>query len=253
MFSSKKLLKFSEISHGFFNKAGGVSKGIYKSLNCGIGSKDKKINVKKNLKIVKEKINKRSKEIFLVKQFHGNKFLFLSKKTKIQNRSINADAIITEKKKFPIAVLTADCVPILLYDKKRKMIAAIHAGWKGAFKGIVIKVISFMLKKGCRRKDITVAIGPSIAQKSYNVKLDFKNKFIKKHKKNKIFFKNRNKLIYFDLVNYVKSQLKFSQINKIDTLNIDTYDKKNNFFSARRSLKLKHEDYGRNISIIMIN
>ena len=110
-----------------------------------------------------------------------------------------------------------------------------------------------MLKKGCRRKDITVAIGPSIAQKSYNVKLDFKNKFIKKHKKNKIFFKNRNKLIYFDLANYVKSQLKFSKINKIDTLNIDTYDKKNNFFSARRSLKLKHEDYGRNISIIMIN
>ena len=81
MFSSKKLLKFSEISHGFFNKAGGVSKGIYKSLNCGIGSKDKKINVKKNLKIVKEKINKRSKEIFLVKQFHSKKFHFINEYT----------------------------------------------------------------------------------------------------------------------------------------------------------------------------
>ena len=253
MFYSKKLLKFSEISHGFFNRNGGVSKGIYKSLNCGVGSKDKKISVRKNLKIVKKKINKKSKEIFLVKQIHGNKFVFLSENAKIKNRSISADAIITEKKKFPIAILTADCVPILLFDKKRKIIAAIHAGWRGALKGVVSIVIKFMLKKGCSRKEITAAIGPSITQKNYNVKINFRNKFLKKHKKNKIFFKYSNKLIYFDLPNYIKSQLKFNKINKIDTINIDTYDKKNNFFSARRSLKLKHDDYGRNISIIMIN
>ena len=253
MLNSKKLSKFSEISHGFFNKNGGVSKGIYKSLNCGVGSKDKKNNVKKNLKIVVKKICKKSKEIFLVKQTHSNKFLFLSKNTKIKNRSITADAIITDKKDFPIAVLTADCAPILLFDKKRKMIAVIHAGWRGAFKGILSKVINFMLKKGCDRKDIVVAIGPSITQKNYNVKLDFKNKFIKKHKKNKIFFKNINKLIYFDLPNFIKSQLKLNKISKIDMINIDTYDKKNNFFSARRSIKLRHDDYGRNISIIMIN
>ena len=191
MLHSKKLSKFTEISHGFFNKNGGVSRGIYKSLNCGVGSKDKKDDVKKNLKIVRRKISKKSKEIFLVKQTHGNKFLFLSKNTKVKNRSIAADAIITDKKDFPIAVLTADCVPILLFDKKRKMIAAIHAGWRGAFKGVISKVINFMLKKGCDRKDIIVAIGPSITQKNYNVKLDFKNKFIKKHKKNKIFFKNK--------------------------------------------------------------
>ena len=253
MFSSKKLSRFSEISHGFFNKTGGVSEGIYKSLNCGIGSKDKKNNIKKNLKIVRTKFNKKLKMIFLVKQMHSSKFVFLSKNAKIKNRSISADAIITEKKKFPIAVLTADCTPLLLFDKKRKMIAAIHAGWKGALNGIVSKVIKFMLKKGCDEKDIIVAIGPSIAQKSYNVKQDFKNKFLKNHKKNKIFFKNTNKLIYFDLPNYIKSQLKFCKISKIDMVNIDTYDKKNNFFSARRSLKLKHADYGRNISIIMIN
>ena len=232
---------------------GGVSKGIYKSLNCGIGSKDKKNNVKKNLEIVKKKIGKKSKEIFLVKQIHSNKFIFLSENTKIKNRSINADAIIPKKKNFPIAILTVDCVRILLFDRKRKMIAAIHAGWRGAFKGIINKVIKFMLKKGCNKKDITAAIGPSIAQKSYNVRIDFKNKFIKKHKKNKIFFKNIKNLIYFDLTNYIKSELKFNKISKIDMVNIDTYDKKNNFFSARRSLKLKHDDYGRNISIIMIN
>ena len=100
MIKSKKLLKFSEINHGFFNKKGGVSKGIYESLNCGIGSKDKKNSVKKNLKIVKKKIAKKSNEIFLVKQTHGNKFIFLSKNAKLKNRSINADAIITEKKKI---------------------------------------------------------------------------------------------------------------------------------------------------------
>ncbi len=253
MINSKKLSKFADISHGFFNKNGGVSKGIYKSLNCGIGSKDNRINVSQNLAIVKKKISKKSKKIFLVKQIHSDKFIFLSKKTKIKDRNIFADAIITEKEKIPIAVLTADCVPILIFDNKRKMIAAIHAGWKGAFKGIVNKVLKFMIKKGCDKNNITVAIGPSIAQKNYNVKLDFKNRFIKKHKKNKIFFKNSGKLIYFDLPNYIKSQLKFNKISKIDMINIDTYDKKNKFFSARRSLKLKHEDYGRNISIIMIN
>ncbi len=253
MINSKKLSKFSEISHGFFNRNGGVSEGIYKSLNCGTGSKDMQNNIKKNLKIVKKKISKKSKEIFLVKQIHSNKFIFLSKNTKIKNRSINADAIITERVKLPIAILTADCVPLLLFDKRRKIVAAIHAGWRGALKGIINKVIKFMLKKGCNIKHITVAIGPSINQRNYNVKIDFKNKFIKKHKKNKIFFKNRNNLIYFDLPNYIKSQLKFNKISKIDMINIDTYEKKNNFFSARRSLKLKHDDYGRNISIIMIN
>ena len=253
MLNSKKLSKFSEISHGFFNRNGGVSEGIYKSLNCGTGSKDRKNNIKKNLKIVKKKISKKSKEIFLVKQIHSNKFIFISKNTKIKNRSINADAIITEREKLPIGILTADCVPLLLFDKRRKIIAAIHAGWRGALKGIINKVIKFMLKKGCSKKHITAAIGPSINSKNYNVKIDFKDKFIKKHKKNKIFFKNRNKLIYFDLPNYIKSQLKFNKISKIDMINIDTYEKKNNFFSARRSLKLKQDDYGRNISIIMIN
>jgi len=192
------------------------------------------------------------KNIFLVHQIHSDKFVFIDKNFKFQKK-IKADAIITDQKEIPIAVLTADCVPLLLCDKKRNMIAAIHAGWKGAFKGIVNKVINFMLKKGCNRKDIIVAIGPSINQKNYNVGTEFKKKFTKKHKKNKIFFQNKNKLIYFDLPNYVKSQVKLNRIYNIDMLHVDTFDKKNNFFSARRALKLRHNDYGRNISIIMIN
>ncbi len=253
MFISKKLSKFKEINHGFFNKNNGTSEGIYKSLNCGIGSKDNKSNVKKNLQIVKKKICKKSKEIFLVKQNHSNKFIFIGKNSKMKNRSINADAIITEKKNFPIAVLTADCAPILIFDKKKKIVAAIHAGWKGAYKGIIQKVVKFMFNKGCKKKDIITAIGPCIKVENYEVQNKFKNMFIKKDKKNITFFKKKRKRTYFNLSNYIKRQFKLYQIKNIDILNIDTFNTKNNFFSARRSLKQNHSDYGRNISIIVIN
>ncbi len=253
MIISKKLSIQKEIRHGFFNKLGGKSVGIYKSLNCGPGSKDKKNKIVENLKIVKNKIDKKSKNIFLLHQFHSNKFVFIGKKFKFNKKRIKADAIITNQKKLPIAVLTADCVPILLYDSKKKMVAAIHAGWKGAFKGIIKKVITFMMLKGCKKNHITAAIGPSIQQNSYNVGNEFKARFIKKNRSNKIFFKRKKNIIYFDLPNFVKSQLKSNKITKIDMINIDTFVKKNNFFSARQSLKLKHDDYGRNISIIMIN
>jgi YfiH family protein len=252
LITSKKLNKLNGISHGFFNRYGGKSKGIYKSLNCGPGSNDKKINIYKNLKIVKSKINNNCKNIILLNQIHSNKFIFINKNYK-KKRKFKADAIITNQKKLPIGILTADCVPILICDKKKNIIAAIHAGWKGAYKNILIKVVKFMLKKDCHIKDIHVAIGPCISQKNYNVKEDFFKKFIKKDKKNIKFFKKRKNLLYFDLPGYIKSQLKIMKISNIDHINIDTFEYKNNYFSARRSIRLKHDDYGRNISIIMIN
>ena len=253
MIRSKKLKKLKEISHGFFNRNGGKSKGIYKSLNCGLGSNDKKINIQKNLKIAKNKISKNSKNILLVNQTHSQKYIYINNSNKIKSKRVKADAIITNQKKLPIAILTADCVPILIYDDALKIIAAIHAGWRGAYKGIINNVIKFMIKKGSKIKNIHAAIGPSISQKNYNVKKDFLKKFLKKNKKNKVFFKKRKNLIYFNLPKYVKSQLISNKISNIDHINIDTYDYKNNFFSARRSLRLNHDDYGRNISIIMIN
>ena len=253
MITSKLLSKHKKINHGFFNRMGGKSSGIYKSLNCGPGSNDFKSKIKSNLKIVKNKISKKSRNIFLMNQIHGNKIIYISKNFKFKKKKIKADAIITDQKKIPIAVLTADCAPILLYDKKINMIAVIHAGWKSAYKGIIKKVVDFMLNKGCKEKNIFATIGPCIHLKSYNVKNDFQKKFLKKNKKNKVFFKNMKNIIYFDLPNYVKSQLKSSKISNIEIIKIDTFDSKNNFFSARRSLKLKHDDYGRNISIIMIN
>ncbi len=255
MITSKILSKHKEISHGFFNKNGGKSNGIYKSLNCGFGSNDQKIKIKKNLKIVKDKISKKkSRNIFFVHQVHSNNFVYIDKNFKFKkNKKIKADAIITNQRKVPIAVLTADCVPVLLYDNKKNIVAAIHAGWKGAFKGIINNVISFMQKKGCKKKDIFAAVGPCIGRKSYNVKDDFKKKFLKKDINNKAYFSYKKNTIYFNLPSYVRSQLKFNKITNIDMKNIDTFNKKNNFFSARRALRSKHDDYGRNISIIMIN
>ncbi len=253
MIVSRKLLKHKKISHGFFNRNGGKSFGIYKSLNCGPGSEDKKEKVEKNLKIAKNIIGKTTKNIFLLHQTHSNKFVFIDKNYKFKNKKIKADAIITNQPKLPIAVLTADCVPVLLFDQKKEMIAAIHTGWKGAFKGIIQRVIKFMVKKGCKQDNIIAAIGPCINKKSYNVKQDFKKKFLKKNRNNKSFFSNKKKMIYFDLPNYVKTQLNLNKISNIDMNNTDTFIKKNNFFSARRALKSGHNDYGRNISIIMIN
>ena len=253
MIMSKQLLKHKRISHGFFNRNGGKSKGIYKSLNCGLGSNDKINRIKANLKIVKKKIGNTSKDIFLLNQIHSNKFIFVNKNFKFDKKRIKADAIITDQLRLPIAILTADCVPILLYDQKKKIIAAIHAGWKGALRGIIKNVINFMFKKGCKKNNIIAAIGPCIGLASYNVKEDFKKKFLKKDKKNEVFFNYRKNTIYFDLPNYVKTQLKLNKISNIDMRNTDTFIKKNNFFSARQALRSKHDDYGRNISIIMIN
>ena len=252
MIKSKKLSKFTHIKHGFFNKKGGKSKGIYKSLNCGIGSSDSNKNVKKNLNIVCKKINCSSRKLILLNQIHSNKFIYVDEKYKFKSKP-KVDAVITNQKNLPIAILTADCVPILICDSQKKIIAAIHAGWKGAYKGIVDKVIKFMLKKGSKPQNITAVIGPSISIDNYEVQNDFKNKFLKKDRGNKIFFRIKRKKLYFDLSNYVKSMLLKNKIKKIEKIKIDTFDFKNKFFSARRALSLKHDDYGRNISIIMLN
>ena len=251
MIKSKILSRKKNLKHGFFNSVGGKSKNIYKSLNCGPGSKDKNLNVKKNLEIVRKKISKKAKNIFLIHQIHSNKFIYVNEN---YNKKIKpkADAIITNQRCLPIAVLTADCAPILIYDNKTNMIAAIHAGWKGAFKGIIDKVINFMVKKGCKLKNMTAVIGPSISVKNYEVKEDFRKKFIKKDKKSLKYFKINNNKLYFDLTKYVYSLLLQNKIKNIDTIKIDTFDIKNKFFSARRALQLKHNDYGRNISIIML-
>ena len=252
MIKSKKLSSFKSIEHAFFNRLGGKSTGIFKSLNCGPGSSDKQKNIQKNLEVVRNKIKTKSKVIILLNQVHSNKFHYIGKSSKV-NSKFEGDALVTDKRNMPIAVLTADCAPILIYDNNREMVAAIHAGWKGAYKDIIKKVVKFMIKKGCSTKNIIAFSGPGISGDSYQVREDFIKKFIKKDKKNIIFFKKTKSKNYFNLKKYVHFQLKSLDIKKIDNIDKDTFNAKNNFFSARRSISRNETDYGRNISIIMIN
>ena len=253
MIKSKKLSKFQQINHGFFDKKGGKSTGIYKSLNCGVGSSDSKKNVLINLKIVCKKINCSSKNLILLNQIHSSKFYFINKNYKFKKKKLNGDALITNVKKIALGVLVADCVPILIYDKNLKIISAIHAGWKSVYKEIIKKVVKFLIKKGSDTKNLVAVIGPSISEKSYEVQKDFKDKFLKKDKQSKFFFKIRKNKTYFGLNKYVYYHLKKLGIKNLEIIKKNTFDPKNNFFSARRSIQNKKNDYGRNISVIMIN
>ena len=133
-----------------------------------------------------------------------------------------------------------------------KLISAIHAGWKGAYKGIVKRVVKFFVKKGSKLENLIAAIGPCISQKNYEVGNNFKKKFLKQTTNNRIFFKSIKNKTYFSLNKYVHFQLKKLGIKKIDVIERDTYNPRNQFFSARRSKFNRENDYGRNISLIMI-
>jgi len=249
-FKSNKLSKIKNISHGFFSKKGGFSKGIYKSLNCGLGSKDNKLVVKKNIEVIKRKFN--SKHINLLHQVHGKKIINLVKKNK-NIKLGKADGIFTALDDNIIGILTADCVPILLSSRCGKYICAIHGGWKGLYKDIIKNAIKLFAKNKIKRKDIVCAIGPSIGHKSYEVKSEFKKKILKKNKKYQKLFTNNNGKILFNIKKYAFEKLIEEKINKIniEIKNKDTYSNPKLFFSFRRSVHKKEDDYGRNISIIV--
>ena len=249
MIKSKILKNQKYISHYFFNRLGGTSKGIYKSLNCGKGSKDKVANISKNLMIVSKKIGCKNENLVSLNQIHSNK---VHKINNVPKKRLTGDAMITNQQNIAISILTADCAPILIIDKKQKFVGAIHAGWKGAFKGIVKKTIQLLKKNGCSEKDMIACIGPCIKKNSYEVKDDFFKLFKNKNKKNVNFFTFKKKKIFFNLSEYIKSQFYENGVKKIDIIRKDTYTLENNFFSSRRSKKYKHNDYGRNISAIMI-
>ena len=253
MIKSKKLSKFSNLSHCFFNRKGGVSRGIFNSLNCGLNSSDKKRDISSNINIVCKKIGIINKKLVMLNQIHSNKFHFISSNNLIKRKPLCGDALITKEKNIALGILTADCVPILIFDKNKDIISAIHAGWRGAYKDIVKKVIKFLIKKGSHTRDIIAVVGPCISEKSYEVKKDLMNRFIKKNKTNKRFFIFKNKKTYFSLNGYIYNQLKIMGIKNLEIIKKDTFNPKNNFFSARKSIQNKNNDYGRNISIIMIN
>ncbi len=249
MFKSKKLSKFKIIRHGFFNRLGGVSKGIYKSLNCGLGSDDKIKDVRKNIEKVCQKIGCNKNNLILLDQIHSN---HIHKIIKIPKKKLKGDSLITNKKGIALGILTADCAPVFIYDPVNNLISALHAGWKGAYKKIVSTTLRKFKSNGSNFKNLIAVIGPCIGKENYEVRNDFLDKFINLDKSNKKFFKMKRDKIYFSLKDYIKEQLMKSGVKNIEIISKDTYKLNNNFFSARRSIKNKLHDYGRNISVIMI-
>ena len=250
MFYSKKFKKFNDIKHCFFSRRNGFSKGIYHSLNCGKGSKDRKKNVYKNLSYVSKKMKINSANLTLMRQTHSNKVLIINKKNKNQ-KIFNSDALITKLQGVSLGVVTADCVPIIIYDLRNKIIGCIHAGWKGSFSGIIENTIK-KLKKINLNNEIYASIGPCIGEKSYEVDINFYKKFVLRSKNNsKYFIKKNNHKKLFNLRKYVNDKLIKLKV-KVDHVNRDTFREKSNFFSYRRSQKLGESDYGRCISIISL-
>ena len=249
MFYSKKLKKFKGIKHCFFSRKGGFSKGLYRGLNCGRGSKDNKINILKNLAYVSQKFFVNKDKLILMNQSHGNKVIEIKKNN--YKKKINSDAMITKVRGLAIGVVTADCVPVIIYDLKNEIVGCIHAGWKGAFLGIIKNTINKIKKLNSNNK-IFASIGPCIGEKSYEVDITFYKRFLKQSKKNKKYFSYKNKTKkLFNLRKFVADKLTELKV-KVDHVNHDTFREKSNFFSYRRSCKLMQNDYGRCISVVRL-
>ena len=163
MFYSKKLKKFKKIRHCFFSRNGGFSKGLYKSLNCGRGSNDNRLKVKKNLNYVSRKMKVSNRKLILMHQTHSNKVVEIKRGS--LNKKIRSDATFTRIRGVALGVVTADCVPILIYEKKTNTIACIHAGWKGAISGIIENTIG-EIKKNNSTIEIFASVGPCIGKKN---------------------------------------------------------------------------------------
>ena len=249
MFYSKKFKKFKQIKHCFFSRKNGFSKGIYKGLNCGRGSKDNKKNINKNLNFVAKKMAVEKAKLILMYQTHSNKVIEIKKEN--FRKKVVADAMITKMADLALGVVTADCVPIIIYDIKNKVVGCIHAGWKGAFTDIIKNTVKKIKKLNLNNK-IYASIGPCIGKKNYEVDIKFYKKFVSKSRKNKIYFTDKNKdKKFFDLRKFVTGKLLELNV-KIDQVKRDTFAEKSNFFSYRRSCKLKQKDYGRCISTIRL-
>jgi YfiH family protein len=252
MFFSKQLKNISNLKHCFFSRKNGVSKGIYNSLNCSINSKDKKENVIQNINIVSKKLNCEKKPIVALNQNHGNKVVCFNNRQDVKNKIIG-DAIVTTMKNVGISVLTADCVPILIYNPKKKIVGCVHAGWKGALNGIIENTVDKFLELNSNTRDLVVAIGPCINHHHYEVGHDFYKKFVDQNNNNQQFFIILNDKKYlFNIRNYINVKLIGLGINNIDHIEMDTFSNKENFFSYRRSKKNDDKDYGRCISVIIM-
>ncbi len=246
-----------KIQHGFFGRDGGVSHGIYKSLNCGIGSDDHPNHVNQNREKIAEFFDQKIDNLCTVHQVHSSKCIIIDQPFNDQSSRSQADAMVTDSPNLILGILTADCGPILFTGEKKDgsmVIGAAHSGWRGALGGVLEDTVQKMLDCKVVKQTIKAAIGPCIGPRSYEVENDFAIPFLAQDNANEHFFKETQKeeQILFDLPGYIAYRLAQSGICNVAITGHDTYAEKDKFFSYRQKTHRGEPDYGRQISAIMI-
>jgi len=242
------------IRHAFFTRSGGVSAGIYASLNGGIGSRDEPDKVTENRARMAAFLGVRPEHLLTAYQIHSPEVVIIDRPWPLAERP-RADALVTKEPRLAIAVTTADCGPVLLADGQAAIIGVAHAGWRGAAHGVLEATVAAMEKCGADRARIVAALGPMIRQASYEVGPEFIAAFRAMKADNERFFAPASRAGHalFDLPAYIAARLAAAGIRHIEDLGHCTYSDAGRFFSYRRSTHRGESDYGRHINAIAIS
>ena len=249
---SRRLSAIPGLRHGFFGREGGVSSGIYASLNGGIGSRDDPNHVVENRRRMAAAMGVAPSHFLTVFQIHSPDVAVAEAPWDTASRP-RADAIVTRTAGLAIGVTAADCGPVLFVDPRARVIGAAHAGWKGALSGVLESTVQAMEKLGAERSGIVAAIGPLIRQRSYEVGSEFVERFTDADAENARFFvpSHRSGHAMFDLGGFIGMRLAQAGIPIIDDIGIDTYADER-FYSYRRSVHRSEPDYGRHVHAIAL-
>ena len=241
------------IRHGFFTREGGVSEGLYAGLNCGLGSNDDRELVLENRRRVAAALARPDAAVVTLYQTHSDVARIVTGPEDLTNLP-KADAVVTATPGVVVGVLTADCCPVLFADAQAKIVAAAHAGWRGAIGGILEATVASMVEAGARRERILAAIGPCIGHAAYEVGPEFEAELLALDPDNARFFSNPSAQIKprFDLPGYVMARLGSLGLSAAESATACTYENESRFFSYRRSCHRKEPDYGRQISAILV-
>jgi YfiH family protein len=247
-------LKHSHIVHGFLGRTGGVSKGIYSSLNCGPGSNDAPDDVAENRKrAVGFLAGADEPALVTCYQIHSANAVVVAEPWKVEENP-KADAMATNRPEIMLGILTADCAPVLLSDSEAGIIGAAHAGWSGALAGVIESVVAAMAGLGARRERICAAIGPCISQEAYEVGPEFEARFRERSDTYSRFFVSSRRAGFwrFGLEDFVAMRLQEARVGSVKPLLACTYAREPDFFSYRRATHRSEPDYGRQLSAIAL-
>ena len=241
------------VRHGFFGRAGGVSNGLYRSLNCGYGSGDDPEAVRENRARAATACDLAYAALCSTYQVHSADAIVVTEPWR-RGEAPRVDAMATATPGLALAILTADCVPVLLADREAGVIGAAHAGWRGALNGVLEAAVSAMLGLGAQAKDIRAVIGPAIGKASYEVGPEFPAPFLARNRQDEDLFvpAEREEHVLFDITGYVARRLSGLGLAAVGATSGDTCAEAGRFFSYRRSVHRGEPDYGRNISIVAL-